>query len=225
MAIDLLHMRQFVAVAEEQHFGRAAARLGMAQPPLSQAIRRLERALGFSLFERTRRAVALTPAGQVFLTEARCALERADEAVRMARRAASEQLAQLSITFVSAALYRMLPAAIRTFRSRCPEVAIRLDERRTEAQLADLTTGNTDIGFLHPPIENIEGLRVEAIRRDRLIAAVPCAQRLAEREACRLHDLRDADVDGCQQGLRARLRLAESPRQRRVRADQRPELR
>jgi DNA-binding transcriptional LysR family regulator len=152
MDADLRHMRHFVAVAEELHFGRAAARLGMAQPPLSQSIRRLEGALGFPLLERTRRRVGLTPAGQVFLEEARSTLRRADEAVRIARRAASEDMAELTVTFVSAALYRTLPEVLRSHREGFPAAAIRLDERPTEAQLAGLQDGSVDIDFVTPPV-------------------------------------------------------------------------
>ncbi|MEH2627668.1 DNA-binding transcriptional LysR family regulator [Bradyrhizobium sp. AZCC 1719] len=189
MAVDLLHMRQFVAVAEELHFGRAAARLVMAQPPLSQAIRRLEAQLGFPLFERTQRVVSLTPAGRVFLEEARRTLAQGDEAVRLARRAASDELAELSVTFVSAALYRVLPAAIRRFQEAWPEVAIRLDERPTDAQLSDLATGTVDLGFLHPPVEEIDGLTIELIHRDQVAIAVPAASPLASAGQCRLTDL------------------------------------
>lgn len=147
MSVDLRHLRYFVAVAEELHFGRAASRLGMAQPPLSQSIRRLERDLGFLLFARTQRKVELTAAGRVFLDETRRTLMQAEEAVRLARRGASDETAELSITFVSAALYRLLPAALREFRRRSPSVSVKLDERPTEGQIADLKSGAIDLGL------------------------------------------------------------------------------
>jgi DNA-binding transcriptional LysR family regulator len=172
-------MRHFVAVAEELHFGRGAARLGMAQPPLSQSIRRLEEALGFPLFERTQRKVALTPAGRVFLDEARRTLMQADEAVRLARRAASDDLAQLSVTFVSAALYRVLPEVLRRFRSEWPEAEIRLDERPTDLQIADLRSGAVDAGFVHPPLRDAADLEVEIVHSDHLVVALPEATVLA----------------------------------------------
>jgi DNA-binding transcriptional LysR family regulator len=188
MSVDLHYMRHFVAVAEELHFGRAAARLGMSQPPLSQSIRRLEATLGFPLFERTRRKVEPTPAGRVFLLEARRTLQQADEAVRLARRAASEDLAELSITFVSAALYRVLPAVLRKHRTRFPNVEIRLDEQPTDAQVRALQEGAVDLGFITPPV-TAAGLEIAMISRDRLIVAVPTPGRFDDRDRIALPDL------------------------------------
>jgi DNA-binding transcriptional LysR family regulator len=193
MSVDLRHFRHFVALAQELHFGRAAARLGMAQPPLSQSIRRLEEELGFALFARTRRKVELTPAGRVFLDEARRTLTQADEAVRLARRAASDQIAELSITFVSAALYRLLPAALRQFRRMMPSVNITLDERATDAQLADLSSGTIDLGFVHPPVTNAAGLTIETVYRDGLILAVPSDSALSRRSRIPLAELAGFD--------------------------------
>jgi DNA-binding transcriptional LysR family regulator len=184
-------MRHFVAVAEELHFGRGAARLGMAQPPLSQSIRRLEEALGFPLFERTQRKVALTPAGRVFLDEARRTLMQADEAVRLARRAASDDLAQLSVTFVSAALYRVLPEVLRRYRTAWPEAEIRLDERPTDLQIADLRSGTVDAGFVHPPLRDAADLEVEIVHSDHLVVALPEANALARSDWVTLADLQD----------------------------------
>lgn len=191
--ISLLHMRHFIAVAEELHFGRAAARLGMAQPPLSQSIKRLEERLGFPLFERTQRMVSLTAAGRVFLEEARRTIAQSEDAVRLARRAASDDLAQISIAFVSAALYRLLPRAIRAFHNVWPDTTIRLDERSTEAQLADLAGGDIDLGFFHPPIKTVDGLAVELIHRDKLVVAAPSHHPLAVSNFCRLADLAGHD--------------------------------
>src|SRR3981081_1732970 len=148
MDMELRHMRHFVAVAEELHFSRAAARLGLAQPPLSQSIKRLEISLGVVLLTRTQRSVELTPAGHVFLDEARRTVAQADRAVHLARRAAIDDLTEIHITFVSAALYRILPAALRRYRAQCPEVEIHLEERATDLQLASLRDGSVDIGFL-----------------------------------------------------------------------------
>lgn len=193
MAVDLHHMRHFAAVAEELHFGRAAARLGIAQPPLSQSIKRLEADLGFPLFERTQRRVELTPAGEVFLTEARRTLEQSETAVRLAQQAASEHLASLTVTFVSAALYQVLPAALRAHRKRFPKVDIRLDERPSDAQLAGLRDGSVDLGFLHPPLKDLRGLQSETIARDRFIVALPSASPLARRRKLDLAELGDQD--------------------------------
>lgn len=192
MDVDLHYMRHFVTVAEELHFGRAAARLGMAQPPLSQSIRRLEGAIGFPLFERTRRKVELTHAGRVFLEEARCTLRQADEAVRLARRAASDELAELTLTFVSAALYRVLPEVLRQHRERFPTVAIRLDERATEAQIAGLQDGSVDLGFVTPPVMAGD-LEIEVVSRDRFIVAVPTPGPFDGCEDVELGELGDQD--------------------------------
>jgi DNA-binding transcriptional LysR family regulator len=189
MAVDLHHIRHFLAVAEELHFGRAALRLGMAQPPLSQSIKRLEAELGFALFERTQRRVMLTPAGEVFLREARRTLAQADEAVRIARRAASEATAELAVTFVSAALYRLLPETLRRFRKSFPNVAIKLDERPSDAQLTDLVEGKVDLGFIHPPVPHDPNLKVETIHRDILLLAVPQHDPLSSDTPVRLSDL------------------------------------
>lgn len=193
MSVDLHAMRHFVAVAEELHFGRAALRLGMAQPPLSQSIRRLEAGLGFRLFERTRRRVELTPAGAVFLDEARRTLAQAEDAIRLARRAAADELATLTVTFASIALYRALPAALKAHRARFPDVAIRLDERATDAQLEGLRDGSVDLGFVTPPLRDVSELEVRAIGRDRLVAAVPAESPLAGAGGIRLGALADAD--------------------------------
>jgi len=161
----------------------------MAQPPLSQSIKRLETSLGFPLFARTQRRVELTPAGHVFLVEARRTLQQADETVRLAKRAASENLAELSVTFTSAALYRVLPAALRAHRDRFPSVEIRLDERPTDAQIAGLQDGSVDVGFVTPPLKAVAGLEIEVVSRDRFELAVPVSSRFARRDAVALSEL------------------------------------
>jgi DNA-binding transcriptional LysR family regulator len=189
--LELRHMRHFVAVAEELHFGRAAARLGMAQPPLSQSIKRLEGTLGVALLARTQRRVELTPAGRAFLDEARRTLAQADAAVRLARRAAIDDLTELRVTFVSAALYRVLPAALRAYRATFPQVEIRLDERPTDVQLELLADGSVDVGFVHPPLKDAADLEVRMLHRDRLVAAIAAPGPLARRVAVELAELAD----------------------------------
>jgi DNA-binding transcriptional LysR family regulator len=191
MNLELRHMRHFVAVAEELHFGRAAARLGLAQPPLSQSIQRLEASLGVTLLARTQRKVELTPAGRAFLEEARRTLAQAETAVHLARRAAVDDLTELKVTFVSAALYRLLPAALRSYRARFPAVEIRLEERATDGQLDGLRDGSVDVGFVHPPLKDAADLDVPTIYRDRLVAAIPTSSSLASKAAVALADLAD----------------------------------
>jgi DNA-binding transcriptional LysR family regulator len=152
MSIELRQLRYFVAVAEENHFGRAAARLHMTQPPLSQTIQSLESSLGTPLFARTRRSVALTPAGIALLPEARRILQQAGALPDLARRAASGESGLLSLSFVSTADYSVLPPLLREFRERYPQVQIDLREATTDVQLEDLMQGRIDAGLLIPPL-------------------------------------------------------------------------
>jgi DNA-binding transcriptional LysR family regulator len=193
MDIELHHLRQFLAVADELHFGRAAARLCMAQPPLSQSIRRLEVQMGVQLLERTQRKVELTPAGRAFREEAERSLAHAEAAVVLARRAASGQQSQLHITFTTAALFHVLPCALRAFRQHMPRVQVRLEERATDAQLGPLQDGSIDIGLLHPPLRHAVGLEVQVVEHDRLMVAVPSVSPLAASESVCLEDLADQD--------------------------------
>src|SRR2546430_5817876 len=126
--MELRHLRYFIAVAEELHFGRAALRLFIAQPPLSQQIMQLERELGFPLFTRTKRHVELTPAGRLFLDEAREILSGIEKAVGAARRAAQGQTGRLRIGFVGSAAYHLLPDVLRRFRDDFPDVELSLRE-------------------------------------------------------------------------------------------------
>jgi DNA-binding transcriptional LysR family regulator len=152
MSIELRQLRYFVAVAEENHFGRAAARLHMTQPPLSQTIQSLETALGTRLFARTKRSVALTPAGTALLPEARRILQQAGALPDLARRAASGESGLLTLSFVSTADYSVLPPLLREFRERYPQVQIDLREATTDVQLEDLMHGRIDAGLLIPPL-------------------------------------------------------------------------
>jgi DNA-binding transcriptional LysR family regulator len=152
MNIELRQLRYFIAVAEENHFGRAAIRLHMTQPPLSQTIQALEAALGVSLFARTKRSVSLTPAGAALLPEARRLVQQAAALPDLARRAASGESGLLSLSFVSTADYSLLPPLLREFRERHPQVQINLREATTDIQLDDLLQGRIDAGLLIPPL-------------------------------------------------------------------------
>jgi DNA-binding transcriptional LysR family regulator len=148
MNLELRQLRYFVTLAEELHFGRAAARLHMTQPPLSQTIQALESALGAPLFARTKRSVALTPAGAALLPEARRILQQTESLPKLARRVASGQSGLLSLSFVSTADYSVLPPLLREFRERCPQVQIELREATSDVQLEDLIEGRIDAGLL-----------------------------------------------------------------------------
>lgn len=175
MNIELRQLRYFVTVAEEMHFGRAAMRLHMTQPPLSQTIQSLEAALGVRLFFRTKRSVALTPAGQALLPEAQRLLQQAANLPDLAKRAAAGESGRLSLAFVSTADYSVLPPFLREFREYYPQVQIDLREATTDVQLEDLADGRIDAGLLIPPLpDRLKGdLDYMALLSEQLILAAP----------------------------------------------------
>ncbi|BDG01886.1 LysR substrate-binding domain-containing protein [Anaeromyxobacter oryzae] len=186
--MELRHLRYFVAVAEELHFGRAAARLGIAQPPLSQQIRQLEDELGAELLVRARRRVALTEAGRVFLAEARGILQRAAAAVTAARRAARGETGSLAVGVVASATYGLVPRVFRTFRARHPDVAVSLAVMSTGAQVAALRAGQIQLGLARPPFGD-ETLVADALVEEPVVAALAADHALAARRALRLRAL------------------------------------
>lgn len=152
MNIELRQLRYFVTVAEELHFGRAARRLHMTQPPLSQTIMALEEMLGAPLFERNRRGVALTAAGEALLPEARRLLEQSAGLAELVQRAAAGASGRLSLAFVSSADYSVLPPTLRAYRAEYPQVEITLKEATSDLQLDDLLESRVDAGLLIPPL-------------------------------------------------------------------------
>ena len=170
----------FVAVAEELHFRRAAARLHMSQPPLSQQIQQLEAEIGCTLLTRTRRRVELTAAGAAFLRDARALLAELDGAVETARRIDAGQTGRLRINFVGSALSSIVPELVRRFRAAQPLVEIVLHERSTIEQLRAIKSGAIDVGLIRPPLESDPELRVEILERERTIAALPAEHALAK---------------------------------------------
>jgi DNA-binding transcriptional LysR family regulator len=178
--VELRHLRSFLAVAEELHFSRAAARLHISQPPLSKQIRRLEDQLGARLFRRTKRRVELTPAGQAFLTEARQTLAQAERAVRAAQRAERGELGQLVVGYLIAAAYGPLPDVIRMFRRRFPDVDLRLQNLRSVQQRHALLNRQIDVGFVRPQAADPR-LVYEAIWRDSVVVALPASHPLTRR--------------------------------------------
>jgi DNA-binding transcriptional LysR family regulator len=176
--MELRQLRYFVAVAEELHFRRAAARLHMSQPPLSQQIRQLEDEIGCRLLARTRRRVELTPAGEAFLRDARAVLADLDGAVATVRRIDAGQTGRLRISFVGSALVSLLPGIVQRFRAARPHVEVELRERTTSDQVDAVATGAIDVGFVPLPVDEA-GLRVEVLLRERTIAALPAGHALA----------------------------------------------
>jgi len=194
--MELRHLRYFVAVAEERHFGRAAARLHIAQPPLSQAIKQLETALGVELLTRTTRRVELTPAGRRYLDRARAVLASVDAAGAEAARIAGGGLGQVAIGFTGSATYELLPSLARVLRRDLPGIELDLKgEMLTPDQVSALLDETLDIGFLRPPVREPE-VDVRVLRREPLIAALPASHPLAERTTVRLADLRDEPFIG-----------------------------
>lgn len=191
--MELRHLRYFQAVAEELHFGRAAERLHIAQPPLSQQIRQLERELGVELFTRSTRRVDLTSAGAAYLKRVVTILDAVDDAGQQARRIADGVEGHLSIGCVGSATYSVLPRLVRAMHDALPhlEISIR-GEMLAPAQLAALRSGDIDIGLMRPPVAD-DGVRCVTLRRDRLIAALPAGHPLARRDHLDIADLRDQD--------------------------------
>lgn len=191
--MEFRHLRYFVAVAETRHFGKAAEHLHMAQPPLSQAIRRLETELGVELFTRTTRQVALTGAGEVFRTDAERILKTVDEAAARVARFASGAEGVLRIGLTGAASYRQLPALARLLKREMPQVMLEVHtEMLTPAQEAGLIERRLDIGLLRPPVRR-EGIAHRTVATEPLVIAVPEQHRLAEADVVRVEQLRHED--------------------------------
>ena len=176
---ELSQVRCFVAVAEELHFGRAAARLNMTQPPLSRQIQILERILGVKLLQRGNRLVRLTPAGQSFLTEARLILKLTESAAVLARRVAEGKAGSVNIGFTAASSYSYVPELVAACREQLPDVELILKEMVSGDQLKRLGAGEIDIGLLRPPIPRT-GLQFFRVKAEPMIAAVPAGHRLAK---------------------------------------------
>ena len=179
---EMSQLRCFVTAAEELHFGRAAARLNMTQPPLSRQIQVLERLLGLVLFERTTRNVKLTPAGRVFLPEARRILWLAESATLAARRVAQGDAGRIAIGFTAVSGYSFLPQVIAQARARLPNIELELREMVSGQQSEALMTGLIDIAFMRPPIERHEFDTLKVVSEG-LVAALPTGDpRLGEPE-------------------------------------------
>lgn len=189
--MELRHLRYFLAVAEELHFGRGAARLHMAQPPLSQQIRALEEELGAQLFARTSRSVRLTPAGEAYLKDARALLAHVDEAGRLARRIHLGEAGELAVGYMNPVMDAALCQALARFRTQRPEVAVRLRELPSARQLEELRAGRLDIGFIRlldgvdgpGGPELLHGLETRMVAREPYVLALPEGHLLAARQS------------------------------------------
>ncbi len=178
--IELRSLRQFVAVAEELHFGRAAQRLHMTQPPLTQAIQKLEAELGAPLFERSSRSVALSPAGAALLPQAQRLLLEAEGLGALVRAAALGQSGQLRLGFVSTVGFGELPRWLRVFRERNPDIGLSLREATLDVQLQAFAEGQLDAGFiLHAPGVLPAGFERLSVSLEPLVLALPGSEPLA----------------------------------------------
>lgn len=183
MTIELRHLRYFIAVAEELHFGRAAQRLNISQPPLSQQIQILEQQIGARLFARTNRSVQLTAAGRQYLLDARQILLQVDQAADKAARLHRGDEGELRIGFTSSAPFiTAVSDALFTFRQRYPGVHIQMQEINTRQQLEPINEGRLDLGVMrNTPLP--ETLDHQLMLREPLFAVLPKSHRLATRPA------------------------------------------
>lgn len=187
--MELRHLRYFIAVAEELHFSKAAERLHIAQPPLSQQIQQLEAQLGVELFHRkTKRQVQLTEAGQVFLQEAYQLLAQLQKAIELTQKIGRGEKGQLRIGFTSLVTYNLLPVILQQFREQFPEVELILQELTTSEQEQALQERRIHVGFAHPPLED-NTLNQKCIQQEALIVALAETHLLAEQEKISVRSL------------------------------------
>jgi DNA-binding transcriptional LysR family regulator len=188
--MDLRHVRYFVAIAEELHYGRAAERLGISQPPLSQQIQALERELGTELFRRSKRSVSLTKAGEALLPEAYRLLDQAARVKSLAKRAEAGEIGRLFLGCVASACFEILPPILGRFARANPEIGVTVREFDTADAIPALAEGRLDLGLVR--IDAVAApLRILPLRRDRFVIALPVAHRLAGQRRVALDDLRD----------------------------------
>ena len=180
--IELRHLRYFVAVAEERHFGRAAARLHVAQPPLSQQIRKLEEMLGYPLFTRTSRSVSLTSAGEALLQRARRTLRNVQRDIDETRSIGRGDVGSLHVGFIGSAMLSALPGIFRSYREAYPRVRLHLHESFTALVMEGLENGTLDAGILRDG-DPVEGVDVTAILSEPFVAVLPATHHCAKQKS------------------------------------------
>jgi DNA-binding transcriptional LysR family regulator len=188
--IELRHLRYFVAVAEELHFGRAAERLHLAQPPLSQQIRKLEELLGYALFTRTSRSVSLTPAGEALLQRARRTLRNVQRDIDETRSIGHGDVGSLHIGFIGSAMLTTLPGIFRSYREAYPRVRLHLHESFTALVTEGLENGTLDAGILRDG-DPMEGMHVTSILSEPFVAVLPASHPCAKQKSVSIGALRD----------------------------------
>jgi len=188
--MELRHLRYFLAVAEELNFTRAARRLNIAQPPLTQQIKALEAELGVTLIDRSAYRICLTQAGRAFAAEATRILGDVRNAVLVAKRAARSAVGQVRVGFTESASFNpLVTTTFRRFRSAFPEIEVSLEERQSTELAVALREGRIDVAFVRPPLRTEEGLTLELLQQEDMVAAVPSGHALARRKSIELRDL------------------------------------
>lgn len=186
--MELRSLQYFIAVAETLHFSRAAERLHITQPPLSQQIQRLEKELGVQLFERTKRRVRLTAAGEVFLQETYRTLAQAEQSIYAARAADRGEIGRLAVGFVGSSAYGVLPAMIQAFREHFPHVELILREWTTVEQIQALQREEIQVGFVRPPVLDAT-LHHLTVQQEPFLVALPAKHALATTSLLLLSEL------------------------------------
>ena len=186
--MELRHLRYFVAVAEELHFGRAALKLHIAQPPLSQQIRQLEEELGVALFHRTSHHVSLTEAGKFFLDEVRHIFVQLDEASRTTQRIGNGEEGYLRFGFIDSAIYDVLPGLLQRYRTHFPKVEMILRQMSSWEQIDALRNNQLDLGIVRPPVPNIS-LEMVTLREEPFVVILPLEHPLANQKRISLSAL------------------------------------
>jgi DNA-binding transcriptional LysR family regulator len=182
MAVELRHFRYFLAVAEEGHITRAAERLGMQQPPLSQQIKAIERELDVQLFRRKPRGVDLTDAGRAFLGDVRAILERVDQTVETTRRVARGEQGRICLGVTGTTPFHpFVPRVIRAFHEAFPLIAISMDERITAEHFENLQHERLDVAFIRAPSDNTDGLVINTLMEEPVVIALPSDHPIARR--------------------------------------------
>jgi DNA-binding transcriptional LysR family regulator len=188
--MELRHFRYVIAVADTLHFGHAAARLHISQPPLSQQIRQLEEELGVTLFHRTKRQVQLTEAGKMFVQDARLILAQAEHVAKLAMRLSDGEVGQLTIGVAGAADAPIFIDILRLFDKRHPHIRVRVRNMSTAQQALALQEGRLHVGFLVPPLDD-SGLTLETVTQQPIVIALPTKHPLAARTHVPLKALAD----------------------------------
>ncbi len=186
--VELRHLRYFIALAEELHFGRAAARMHITQPPMSRQLKELEKELEVILLARNNKVVKLTEQGQIFLEHARQLQELLDRAIKMTRKAHRGEFGRLAIGYLAEAAFHLLPNVLRHFRDNHSDVELVLHGMITSAQLEALSRGSIDVGIMRPTASLYE-YKSELILREPFVVALPMEHRLARRRDIHIRNL------------------------------------